>query len=275
MKIAIISSTKDPASVNIKETLLNDFEFVILENKFENNDVYGYLIDDKDIKLYTIDSELIFTDDLDKKINADMFIFLSKHKATDGRASLTCHPIGNFGNNEKGGKENTLCTCPSSLLKEILIELTKNVQETEYEATLEATHHGPFMEKPLLFFELGSTEKHWNDKNGAKIYVTTLMNVLRNENKTYESVFVIGGSHYSHVGNKTMLKSDFTVGHIMPKHNFENLDENMLKQAMEKIIPKPKFVLLDWKGLGKEKRRILDLLEKNNIEYKRSDQFFK
>jgi len=250
MNIAIISSTKDPASVNIKARLLENYKFIKLENKFENNDVYGYLINDKDIKLYTIDTELIFTNDLDKKIDADVFIFLSKHKAEDGRASLTCHPIGNFGSNEKGGKEKTRCTCPSSLLKEILVELTKNVQETEYEATLEATHHGPFMEKPLLFFELGSTEKHWSDKNGAKIYVETLMNVLHNENKSYESVLVIGGSHYSHVGNKVMLKSNVAVGHICPKYNFENLNEDTLKQAIEKIIPKPKFVLLDWKDKG-------------------------
>jgi len=275
MKIALIASTKDPASVNIKETLLNDFDFIKLEAEFENSDVYGYLIDKKDIKLYTIDTELIFTNDLDKKIDADMFIFLSKHRAEEGRASLTCHPIGNFGNNKKGGKEKTLCTCPSSFLKEILIELSENVEGSEYEATLESTHHGPFMKKALLFFELGSAEKHWKDKNGAKIYVKTLMNVLSKENKDYGSVFIIGGTHYSHVGNKVMLKTNYSVGHICPKFNFENLNDDLLEQAMEKVIPKPKFVLLDWKGLGKEKKRILELLEKNNIEYKRSDKFFK
>ncbi|MBI2134614.1 hypothetical protein HYU09_01360 [Candidatus Woesearchaeota archaeon] len=274
MQIALISSTKDPASVNIKETLLNDSGFVRLENKFGNEDIYGYLIDNKDIKLYTIDTEMIFANDLDKKIDADVFIFLSKHKAADGRASLTCHPIGNFGNNEKGGKEKTLCICPSNLLKDIFLELSNNVNGTGYEATLEATHHGPFMEKPILFFELGSTEKHWNDKKGAKIYVKTLMNVLRDENKSYESVFVIGGTHYNHVANKTMLKTDFAVGHILPKHNFENFNEDILKQLLKKTMPKPKFALLDWKGLGKEKQRILDLLKNNNIEFKRSDRFF-
>lgn len=272
MDIALISSTKDPASVNIKENLLNNYKFVKLENKFENNDVFGYLIEDKDIKLYTINSELIFTDDLDEKIDADVFVFLSKHSAEEGRASLTVHPIGNFGNNEKGGKEKTLCTCPSSLLKEIFIELSKNVDGSEYEATLESTHHGPFMEKPLLFIELGSNEKYWNDEEGANIYVKTLMNVLHDKDDSYESTFVIGGSHYNHVANKVMLKTNFSVGHICPKYNLENLNEKMLEQAMEKS--NAKFVLLDWKGLGKEKQRILELLEKNNIEYKRSDKFF-
>ena len=69
-----------------------------------------------------------------------------------------------------------------------------------------------------------------------------------------------------------MLNSNLAVGHICAKYNLENLDENLIKQALEKIIPKPKFVLLDWKGLGKEKQRILDILDRNNIEYRRSDK---
>ena len=43
---------------------------------------------------------------------------------------------------------------------------------------------------------------------------------------------------------------------------------------MEKTYPKANFILLDWKGLGKEKQRILEILEKNNIKYERNDKFF-
>lgn len=292
MNIAIISSTKDKASTNIKENLVDNFDFKESEEKFDNNNIFQLIINDNKIKLYTINSELIFTDDLDKKIDADLFVFISKHKAEEGRASLTCHAIGNFGNAEKGGKERTLCTNNSIFLKNIFIELNNNVKEP-YEVTLEATHHGPFMEKPLLFVELGSNEKYWEDKNGGNIVAksvigaikkyndnssTIIKNPINNENNTnnenYESTFVIGGGHYNHYANKAMLETNLAVGHICAKYNLENLDENMIKQAMEKIIPKPKFVLLDWKGLGKEKQRILEILERNNIEYKRSDRVF-
>ena len=71
-----------------------------------------------------------------------------------------------------------------------------------------------------------------------------------------------------------MLKSDIAVGHICPKHNLETLDEEMLNQMLEKTLPKPEFVMLDWKGLGKEKQRILELLKNNNIKFERSDKFF-
>ena len=333
MDIALISSTKDVASVNIKEQLLNNFDFKQLNEKFDNNPIFQLTInektsngknnndkktsDDKEnynkdnnkenknnnkiIRLYTINSELIFTDDLDKKINAEIFVFLSKHRAEEGRASLTVHPIGNFGKNEKGGKEKTLCTCPSFLLKNIFIELNKNVNGSNYEATLEATHHGPFIEKPVLFLELGSNENYWKDKNGALIVGKSLISAIEKfnniqfnnnfeNNKNFklnnskinkkglennqESTFVIGGSHYNHVANKAMLKTDFSVGHILPKHNLEYFDEDILNQLMTKILPKPKFVLLDWKGMGKEKQRVLDLLKNNNIKYERSDKFF-
>ena len=71
-----------------------------------------------------------------------------------------------------------------------------------------------------------------------------------------------------------MLNSNLAVGHICAKYNLENLDENLIKDTIEKIIPKPKFVLLDWKGLGKEKQRILDILNRSNLDYKRSDKVF-
>ena len=331
MNVAIISSKKDKASINIKENLINSFSFSKSEEKFDNNDIFQLTIKDKNnnsnktIKLYTINSELIFTDNLDKKINSDVSVFISKHRAQEDRASLTCHAIGNFGKAEHGGKDGVLCYSNPILFKKIFIELSNNAKEP-YKATLEATHHGPYMEKSVLFVELGSNEKYWEDKNGGFVVAKSLMGALEsfngfvalnekkynnnltminnptnknndyknkskinennnsieknnannviknNENTNYEPVFVVGGSHCNHVANKAMLQSNLAVGHICAKYNLGNLDESMIKQAMGKC--KAKFVLLDWKGLGKEKKRIIDLLDKNNIKYKRSDKAF-
>jgi len=295
MNIAIISSLKDKASVNIKENIINNFNFNKLEEQFENNNTYQYTTNSKIIKLYTINSELIFAENIDNKINADLFIFISKHSAREDRKSLTLHPIGNFGKADLGGKEETLCIAPAVYLKNIFIELNKNAQNSDYEVFMEATHHGPFLEKPALFVEIGTTEKEWEDKNAGNIIAKSLISIIKNNsnnnflknknnnelinenfninkirNNNYESVFVIGGSHYNYLANKVMLKSDYASGHICAKYNLEKLNIDLIKQAMEKTIPTAKFVLLDWKGLGKEKHRILNLLEKNNIEYHRN-----
>lgn len=288
MNIAIISYSKDKASINIKENLVNNFDFNESDEKFDNNNIFQTTIDNDIIKLYTINSEHIYTDGLDRKIDADLFIFISKHSAVEGRPSLTCHPIGNFGKAEKGGREKTLCTAPSFFLKNILNELNKNSDDADYDVTMEATHHGPFLEKPILFVEIGSSEKEWEDQNAGSIIAKSLISTIKNnsnnndsinknfneKNNNYESVFVIGGSHYNHVATKAMLKTNFGVGHICAKYNLENLDESLIKQAMKKTIPEARFVLLDWKGLGKEKKGIVDILERSNIEYRRSDKFF-
>ena len=276
MNIAIISSLKDKASINIKENLINNFNFNKLEEQFDNNKIYQYAINDENIKLYTINSDLINAENIGKEIDADLFIFISKHKAKDERKSLTAHVPGNFGKNEMGGKEKTLCIAPAAYLKNIFIELDKNCQDSEYESSLEVTHHGPFLEKPVLFVEIGSSEKEWEDKNAGNTIAQSVIDAMKKDNKNFneKGVFIIGGSHYNHVGNKVMLKSDFAVGHICAKYNLENLDESLIRQAMKKTIPEAKFVLLDWKGLGKEKQRILEILEKNGIKYERGDKIF-
>lgn len=274
MNISIISSLKDKASISIKENLINNFNLDKLKEQFDNNNIFQTTISSNTIKLYTINSELIYADDLDKKIDAELFVFISRHSAKEGRPSLTVHPIGNFGKAEHGGKEKTLCIAQSAYMKNILSELSKNSQEGDYETTMEATHHGPYIEKPILFVEIGSSEKEWKDKDAGNVVAQSIINSMEKINNNYESVFVIGGGHYNHVATKAMLKSNLAVGHICTKYNLENLDENLIKQAMEKTIPEAKFVLLDWKGLGKEKQRILEILEKNNIKYERSDKIF-
>jgi len=237
-----------------------------------------------EIKLYTINSELIFTDDLDKKIAADVFVFISKHRAKEERKTLTVHPIGNFGKAEFGGKEKSLCFVPSLLFKLIFNELAKNAANSLYEATVEATHHGPYLEKPALFVEVGSTEKEWEDKNAAEIVAKSIINSIKyyinaaqdinKNNKKINTAFIIGGGHYNHAANKLMLKDGFAAGHICGKYNLENLNAALIKDAMEKMIPRASFVVLDWKGLGKEKQRVVTVLGKNNTPYQRSSTLF-
>ena len=218
MDIAIISSTKDKASANIKENLINNFSFNESEEQFDNNNIYEFAknknngINDKNIKLYTINSELIFTDYLDKKIDADIFVFISKHRAQEDRASLTCHAIGNFGKAEHGGKDGALCYSNPVLLKKLFIELNNNAKEP-YEATLEATHHGPYMEKPVLFVELGSNEKHWGDKNGGLLVAKSLMVALEGFNG-----FAAMNNSYNDKNNNNKINDDS----INNKNNINN-----------------------------------------------------
>lgn len=271
--IAIIASSKDTAGLNIGNSLIKLFDFENIDEKFDNNNILQFnKIKNKVIKLYLINEDLIFAENIDKKIDADAFIFASKHRSRENTPSFTVHPIGNWGKAEFGGREKSLCPSSAVLLKNLFIELNENAKLSNYEITLEATHHGPYVEKPAVFVEIGSTEKEWNETKNGEIIAKTIMSALKNENKNYNIAVGIGGPHYCSNFNKIVLGTDIAISHICPKYHLGNLNEELIRQSMEKTAEKVDFMLLDWKGLGKEKQRILGLLQKLNLAFKRADK---
>jgi len=253
MKTAIIASKKDLAGLNIASFL-------------EKEDLSKY-----NSKLYLVEKESIYNENIDKEIEADQFIFATKHQSEKKVHSLSCHAPGNWGKAEAGGKDRKLCIAPAILLKNAFLELNKLAKNLNHEVTLEVTHHGPYLEKPCFFIEIGSDEKNWQNKEAGKIISEVILNLLKNNNNNYKVAFGIGGPHYANTFNRRTLTTDIALGHICPKYQLKNLDKEMILQAIEKTTPKPDFILLDWKGLGKEKQRIMDLLKELNLEYKRTD----
>jgi len=239
MKYAIIIS-QDLAGQNIKEFL--------------------------QVPFHEVETRSIFCEELDKKIDADIFIFATTHRSAAGVQSLTVHVPGNWGSADLGGKPRALCVAPASLLKALYLGMKKRYTG---EVTIEATHHGPFLKKPALFIEIGSSEEGWKDKKLGKIVAETLHDVVGKE-KTYTTVVALGGGHYSPEINKILTDTEYTVGHFCPKHSLHTLDEEMLQQAYDRNVEKVAFFVLDWKGMGGEKQRIIALLEKLKLPYKKT-----
>jgi len=260
MKTAIITSKKDNAAMNIAEGL-KEFD-----------------LESVNAKVYEIEERGTIAENLHETIEADQFIFASRHVAKEKTPSLTCHVIGNWNLAEHGGKDKTLNKVSAIMFKKLFQELSKRKDETDYQITMEATHHGPFVDKPTCFIEIGSDEKEWEDKEAGKIIAKTIFNFLQNsnnENSNYKIAIGIGGPHYCNNFNKIQLGENFAISHICPKYMLPLLTETVLQDAIDKTKEKVNLILLDWKGLGKEKQRILELLENINIEYKRIDQIKK
>jgi D-aminoacyl-tRNA deacylase len=53
---------------------------------------------------------------------------------------------------------------------------------------------------------------------------------------------------------------------VAPKHNLESVDRDMLNQMIAKSIERVTYIIVDWKGLGKEKNRIMRLVENTGLE---------
>jgi len=52
----------------------------------------------------------------------------------------------------------------------------------------------------------------------------------------------------------------------------DKLNENLISQSIQKTKEKIDFAVLDWKGLGTEKQRIVEMIQKLNLAIKRTDQ---
>lgn len=270
MNLAIITSNKDQASLNIRDSLLSLFSFTETEETFDDNPVLKYK---ENIKLYLLNERTIFAEDLDKKIKADLFIFASKHSAKSDVKTLCIHTPGNWDKAEVGGKEKTLSISAPIHMKNAF--LTMNEFETEYVKTMEVTHHGPYLEKPCFFIEIGPSEKEWEDKTAGDIIAKTIIEALEKGKKGYKTAILIGGSHYNDMTNKIMLRTNCAVGHVCPKYMIENISKELILSAIQKTNPKPELILIDWKGLGQFKQKVMDIIQEINLPYERAQRILK
>ncbi len=218
----IVSSKKDSASKNIKKCLGENFEFKKTEKTFEEEPIYKK----EKIKLITTQKPLIKAEHLDKHFpETSFFIFASKHKSEKGLPALLVHTPGNWLNSaDLGGNPQELGIAYASALKEALIALEEEGESLEYEKTLEVTHEGPTtLKKPLLFVEIGSDEKMWNDQKCGITVASAILRVAKTK-KNYETLLGVGGGHYAREFNKIVLENDYAVGHIAPKYVLDFLN---------------------------------------------------
>ena len=232
---------------------------------------------------YLREEEIVSDDNLNyEKISKyDFVIFASKHQSSEKIKALSIHAPGNWKKNEFGGKSETICPTSAQFLKQTFETLNKNAKEhylTDYQVTLECTHHGPLIQKPCIFIEIGSTETEWKDRRAGFVIAKTIRDIIQNfkENPYNEIAIGIGGPHYCPNFNKIQLNSNFAVSHIIPSYALP-LTEEMVKQAIEKTQEEIDFVLLDWKGLGnaEERERVIKILDKNHLNYKKTGEIKK
>jgi D-aminoacyl-tRNA deacylase len=225
----------------------------------------------KNIQLYIFSGDLLRLENIDDLYShADVFIFLSKHRSHSCIPTLTCHFTGNFSaDNSYGGNPRQIAISYPSLQKGYLKAITAARQEIpEYEAIIEATHHGPTsLNKPVLFIELGSSEKQWADEKAAAIICETLLDILDKGFERCDKVGIaLGGTHYPKKFNKLLLESRIGLAAVASKHNLEAIDEEILNQMIEKSVEKVTHIVVDSKGLGRQKDRILKIIEKTPLE---------
>ena len=147
-----------------------------------------------------------------------------------------------------------------------LDQLDTDLEDTlDYAVSLEVTHHGPTgFRTPLVWAELGSTEKQWGDKEAAAFLVGCIEKGSKRKDNA-ETVIGFGGGHYA--PKFSLLEEKVAFGHMCPKYACDLLGRGLIEQMVEKSGGVD-YAVLDDKGLkGSQKATIRQVLDEIGVEY--------
>ena len=263
----IIASKADKAGKNIVTEL---FQYV---DEFRSENIDFHLIENSILDERNLDKHKIS--------KYDFVIFASRHKSEKPEKTLSIHSPGNFRQVWGGGEAGKLSVSSALFNKHLFETLNENVAKHElknYKVTLEVTHHGPLINKPCVFIEIGSTETEWRDRRAGFVIARTIKDAIESfkPNKYREVAIGIGGPHYASSFNKIQLTSNVALSHIIPSY-IQPIELEMIKQAIEKTFEEIDFAIVDYKGLGKSEQRdkIIEILEKNYVQWKKTSEIKK
>lgn len=271
--ILIVASKKDAASLNIKQQILNYYPLEEIAQTFQQNSIYCADLNGRKITLATLSQESVEAQNLPESFpDAELIVFISRHSSASGKPTLSVHTPGNFAEAGLGGLPRTVSVSPATAMFDALKALLHYKRELnlDYDVSYECTHHGPSLNVPAMFVELGSSETQWNDSEAAQAVGHSAMSAITNFPKTADSVLGIGGTHYNQKFTRMALAGEAVFGHMISKYAISSIDAEMILQCIQRTFEKVSLAVLDWKGItSKDKLKLLSILQDVGLPFKK------
>lgn len=218
----LICSEQDLPSVNMRDCL-----FGMMDWEDMGNDGTNSYRSSGDTVIMTIPELHIRAESIDKDaenfgISVDDVIFMSRHKAASAIPTLTVHPIGNYNNADFGGRPGTLVKASPELMTDALRRIAAK-DTGKYQVSFEVTHHGPYLEHPTFFIEIGSDETTWGDRHAAQILADVLVAIDKND---HPCAVGMGGGHYAPRFTEIARSFEINFGHMIPNYAFAESDDD-------------------------------------------------
>jgi len=251
----LVAYQDDPAGHNMAKFISQELD--------KDGDIYK----GKHFDLAIIPSPAISADWLEEKFDYDGYVFLSKHAAESGVLALTCHNTGNFSDADFGGNKRQV-SIPHSHLQKSYIQALWSLRNmfSKFQITIEATHHGPTsLNKPALFIEIGTTEREWTNVNLCNSVAQILVEVMKKNQASYPTAICFGGTHYPEKFTNELIHGKYALGTVVPKHALEHVDNSLFSHIIQRN-PGATVALLDWNGMGKNKQKILEMIDETDLE---------
>jgi len=269
--VLIVASTIDPASRNIIDSLVRLYGFSAAARGQLGGDLVASGDAAADIRMRITGRELVSFEPGPDLTDARLLIFVSRHESQSRLPSLTVHTPGNLAGAYHGGAPGKLSVAAPGPMKDALkrLKLEGDRLGLSYVVSYEATHHGPSLDKPSLFVEIGSSEAEWSDPGAGEAVAHAVMDAARSQG-VYTPAVGVGGPHYNLKFTEAGLKGPFALGHIIPKHALLSLTPSMLEHCLRKTMGGVKVALVDWKGTpGPARRWITAELGRWGVEVRR------
>lgn len=253
--LLVVASAADEASVSIRDRLLEIGGWTEA-GTFDGSPVWRR----GDRWLVTLREHHLYVDDVDRKfadalaVTPDAVVVVSKHRSASGQDSLTAHAVGNWGAADFGGRPGALVPAAPGIMTDALRRIAAGAKGLPYAVTYESTHHGPWLETPTFYVEVGTSAAAYADPRAAKVLAAA---VLAAQDAGDPVAIGVGGGHYMPRVTDVALARRVSFGHLVPSHALDPPDNAALERAIART-PAAKLVYFHRKAIPKARLRELE-----------------
>ena len=272
--ITLLMCTEDAASINIRDRLLEESDWNRI-GEFRGRPINVkddlLLVEAEGLHLYleNADSEISgylcheFPDIGDRARGDDtpleLLVFLSKHRSESSINSLTVHTPGNPLGADFGGEPGFLPPSSPYYITQALKTLYSEKKELDLKdrVSYEVTHHGPRIDSPCFFIEIGSDETRWKKPELAlPIARTLLSNDFRSPPIDLPVAIGIGGGHYAPRFTDRAMRGKFAFGHMIPDYILRSSEDQ--RSVLENAVRKTPGAQYAFIHRSKRNRKLLE-----------------
>ncbi len=265
-RVKIVWSTLDPVGVNVSKLLEQEYGVDVCTGT------------DCELPGFPVDTP--YLDDLgDRLPGYDAYIIISRHSSRTARPTLSIHHTGNPGPEALGGDPYTLEWAWPKLAYTLFHAYRAAAEKRglldRYDFTLEATHHGPTrVPRPIVFIEIGSGEREWNDPAAVAAMAEALYNAILSSKGFFDPDAVactpvagFGDTHYPRIHTRRVLRG-YCYGHILSKHALRETRVEVVEQAVTRSVERPERIVLA-KLPSQQRRMVEEVAHRHGLEVER------
>lgn len=274
MSRLVVCSEADLPSVNMREALLAMGGW----EDAGSSEGASYMTKGDDVMMSIPDMHVRHEDiDLQAErfgVKVDSVIVMSRHSSQSGRPALTAHPIGNYHAADFGGRPETLVKSWPAAMTDAVRRIHQLNRDPQVQTCFEVTHHGPWLDRPTFFIEVGSDESHWGNKEMAGLLAHVIDGLEPHDE--YRTLVGIGGGHYAPRFTEAALASRVNFGHMIPNYQLEGRDDEDIARMVRDACTATgtDSVYIHRKSMkGPEEHRIADIAVSLGYEYVKSKDF--